>query len=98
MTNAQGTTSTRREFFGRSAAIAAGSVAVLHVTNHPAIGAGGADHVLPQFDPPGNLDDLSDEAKKRWSTFISDRMDREIAGDNEGSRLQFFNPTATATT
>src|SRR4051794_6067585 len=97
--------SSRREFLERSAMIASGGAALLHSAARRAnaleplaILAGGADDVLLQFDPPGNLDDLDNDQKKRWSKFISDRMELEITGDQEGKRLQFYNPTKTATT
>src|SRR5262245_62973489 len=87
----------RREFLDRSAVLAAGGLAVLHGAANPtAVMA--ADELLPRFDPPGNLDDLNDSQKKVWSDFISGRMDAEITGDLEGRRLQFYNPTKTATT
>lgn len=90
-------TQSRREFLDRSKLIAVGGLAALHSVSCSSI-AIGADETLPRFDPPGNLNDMNDEQKKKWSEFISRRMDREIAGDLEGRRLQFYNPTKTATT
>jgi hypothetical protein len=51
-----------------------------------------------QFDPPGHLTDLSAAGRAAWSQWISGRMDSACAGDpanNDGPRLQFFNPQLT---
>ena len=59
--------------------------------------------VLPIFHPPGNLDDLTPQNRKIWSSrYISKWMDDEIAGNEPGPcnttrtpLSQFFNPTKT---
>jgi hypothetical protein len=52
---------------------------------------------LPDFSPPGNLDDLTPENKTRWSRdFISKSMNSEIQGLTGGEPLtQYFNGTVT---
>ena len=54
---------------------------------------------LPEFSPPGNLPDLTQENKSLWSkTRISQWIDDEIAGRQPGRTplKQFFNGTTTA--
>lgn len=48
-----------------------------------------------QFEPPGYLDDLDAAGRRAWSDWISEQMDLARAGrpqENDGPRLQFFNP------
>lgn len=57
---------------------------------------------LPQFDPPGFLDELSANQKKLWSQFISGRINASIKGRpdevaNDSPRPQFYNPVETDT-
>ncbi len=57
--------------------------------------------LLPKFDPPGFLSDLNDLETNAWSTFISDKIDRAIAGRPaqcrfDAPRAQFFNQTKIA--
>ena len=59
--------------------------------------------VLPIFNPPGNLGDLTPQNREVWSRkYISQWMDDEIAGNEQGPcgtqrtpLSQFFNPTKT---
>jgi hypothetical protein len=56
---------------------------------------------LSGFSPPGNLNELNQGNKTKWSNFISKRIDAEIAGGSGGGRqrgplTQFFNGTVTA--
>jgi hypothetical protein len=46
--------------------------------------------LLAAFDPPGFVNDLTAAQKKKWSKFISDRIDSEIAG---AAGHHFYNPT-----
>jgi hypothetical protein len=46
--------------------------------------------LLPRFDPPAFLNDFNDAQKAAWSTFISDRLDAEIAA---APGQHFYNPT-----
>lgn len=51
------------------------------------------------FDPPGHLEDLDAAGRQRWHGIISRIFDRAREGspqDNDGPRLQFFNPASTA--
>ena len=53
---------------------------------------------LPDFAPPGNLNELTSENKQTWSSqYISKWMNDEIAGNNPGRSplSQFFNGTVT---
>ncbi len=56
---------------------------------------------INRFDPPGMLDDLTDEAHlAAWSDWISGNLDSAAAGrpdvfDHDGPRAQFFNPSMT---
>ena len=52
---------------------------------------------LPQFDPPGFLNELNANQKTLWSRWISVRMNASIAGRpneiaNDSPRSQFYNP------
>jgi hypothetical protein len=56
---------------------------------------------LSSFSPPGNLDELNQENKTKWSNFVSERLDAEISGGPSGGTgggplTQFFNGTITA--
>ncbi len=56
---------------------------------------------LPGFSPPGNLNELNQENKTKWSDFISKRIDAEITGGSgggiqRGPLTQFFNGTVMA--
>jgi hypothetical protein len=53
--------------------------------------------LLPQFDPPANIDDLNATQRRHWSEFIDSLMERSRQGDFEGTRPQFYNPTRTDT-
>lgn len=53
---------------------------------------------LAKFDPPGLLNDLTEQQKDAWSEWISQQIDDAIAGDPIGlefdaPRAQFFNAT-----
>jgi hypothetical protein len=53
-----------------------------------------------QFDPPGFLEDLDATGKQAWSDWISKQLDDARARNspglqNDGPRLQFFNPRVT---
>jgi hypothetical protein len=50
--------------------------------------------LIPQFDPPAFLDDLTPPQKAAWSGFISQNLDRELT-DNTSNH--FYNETATET-
>ena len=50
--------------------------------------------LLPAFDPPGFLDDLNADQKKRWSESISDDVDSEMAGKDAVGH-HFYNATKT---
>ena len=92
MTSRSGWSPSRRELLAGGIATA-GLAAVARASVFEPRPPGG---VLPAFDPPGNLGDLGDAQKKKWSKFISDAIDRGIIGDLEGRREQFYNPTKTA--
>ena len=56
------------------------------------------DSVLKEHSPPGNLQDLTPENRKKWSDeFVSMWMDNEIQGKEDGREplSQFFNGTKT---
>lgn len=55
---------------------------------------------MPQFDPPGFLDDLNDNQRTAWSQWVSDRFDEVAAGDpirflHDAPRPRFFNALRT---
>jgi phosphatidylserine/phosphatidylglycerophosphate/cardiolipin synthase-like enzyme len=53
---------------------------------------------VARFDPPGFLDDLSEEHKDLWSDQVSAWLDRAALGrpgQNDGPRRQFFNELKT---
>jgi hypothetical protein len=50
--------------------------------------------LLAAFDPPGFVDDLTKVQKKKWSDFISKRIDDEMAS---AAGHHFYNPTKTDT-
>jgi hypothetical protein len=50
--------------------------------------------LLPAFDPPGFLDDLTPDQKPQWSAFISQTIDSEMIGSFSGGH-HFYNATAT---
>jgi hypothetical protein len=50
--------------------------------------------LLPQFDPPAFLDDFSPAQKLAWSAFISESIDKELAGNTNN---HFYNPKKTDT-
>ena len=57
---------------------------------------------LPQFDPPGFLNELNASQKTLWSRWISRRVNESIAGRpdevaNDSPRPQFYNPVDTDT-
>ena len=57
---------------------------------------------LPQFDPPGFLNELNANQKTLWSRWISRRVNASIAGRpgevaNDSPRPQFYNPVDTDT-
>lgn len=57
------------------------------------------DGILKMFNPPGYLDDLSQEHKQQWSdSYIGQWTADEIAGrESQNTPLkQYFNPTKTA--
>jgi hypothetical protein len=50
---------------------------------------------LTQFNPPGNLPDLTEAHRPLWSDWISSQLDdaaKGSAAENDGPRHQFFNP------
>ena len=53
--------------------------------------------LLPQFDPPADIDDMDATQRRRWSEFIDSLMEQSRQGDPEGARPQFYNPTRTDT-
>jgi hypothetical protein len=46
--------------------------------------------LLAAFDPPGFVDDLTAPQKKKWSNYISKRIDKEMA---DATGHHFYNPT-----
>ena len=54
--------------------------------------------ILTKFDPPGFLDDLTEEQKKEWSKKIDDFFEDARKGKGyDGACEQFYNPTRTET-
>jgi hypothetical protein len=50
---------------------------------------------IDQFSAPGNLKDFGGAMAARWSRFVSDDLDREVAAlaqSNPGLQPQFYNP------
>lgn len=63
----------------------------------PTLVARTPDMAIKTFSPPAYLDDLDADQKVAWSEWISGQLDKARAGrpdlfDNDGPRLQFFNP------
>src|SRR5689334_2244760 len=56
---------------------------------------------INRFDPPGGLTDLDDAGLERWSRFVSQSVDRVIAGrpdhTNDSPRAQYYNLATTDT-
>jgi hypothetical protein len=50
--------------------------------------------LLPAFDPPGFVDDLTAGQKQQWSDFISGTVDSEMTSPNSGGH-HFYNATKT---
>ncbi len=54
--------------------------------------------ILSKFDPPGFLNDLSEDQQKAWSKKINGYFERARSGQNyDGACEQFYNPTKTET-